>query len=204
MVVAAELAACAQAQGWQRDDGRYWAPADPVDRRPIFFTEPVTVQPPYLADPVEAQREARRRARQMHKITKLRADVLKVYALAKLSGRLLRETNDKLATMPDEKTRKAYTKALEKQLKEEYEGQLRKLTLSQGKVLIKLIHRETNNSAYELIKEYRSGASAVFWQTLATLFGANLKNGYHPTTDVEDAQIEYIVLQFESGDTSLY
>ncbi|MBP5589974.1 MAG: DUF4294 domain-containing protein, partial [Bacteroidales bacterium] len=84
-----------------------------------------------------------------------------------------------------------------KSIFKEFEGDVRKMTVSQGQILIKLIDRETQNTSYQLIKEYRGGLSAAFWQGVAKLFGTNLKATYD--TYGEDSLIELIVQDIESG-----
>lgn len=192
----------AQAQQYaEHADGGIMVPADPRDGRPVFYESTVTVK---LNRAKLTAKQQKQMEQTQKKLTKLRRDVRTVYELAKLSGKMLRETNMKLSTITDEKEKKKYTKELEDQLRDKYEGRIRQLTLSQGKVLIKLIHRETQNSAYQLLKDYRNGATAVFWQTVSKFFGADLKDGFHPTTDVEDAQIEFIVREIESGEDAHY
>jgi hypothetical protein len=86
---------------------------------------------------------------------------------------------------------------VEKGLKQQYTPRLKKLTFSQGKLLIKLIDRETDSSSYELVKAFLGPFKAGFYQAFAAIFGASLKKEYHP--EDEDALIEQIVLQVESG-----
>jgi len=93
--------------------------------------------------------------------------------------------------------RKKYLKDLEKNVFNEYEDDMRGLTLTQGKLLIKLVDRETQNTSYQLIKDYRGGFSAAFWQGIARIFGTNLKAEYDPYG--EDAITEVILLDIEAG-----
>lgn len=184
------------AASWAQS-GQVRVAKDRNDGNPIFWLdEEIEVTTDFSK---LTKKEQRKFQAELKRANKLRLDVRRVYHLAKISGKLLNETNAALANMSDEKEKRKYVKKLEKELKARYEGQLRKLTLKQGKILIKLIHRETDNTAFSLIKEYRSGASALFWQALARFFGANLKAGYHPDTDPKDAKIEYIVRQIETG-----
>jgi hypothetical protein len=121
---------------------------------------------------------------------KLVRDVKKVYPYAKLAGFRLQLLEQNLQMLPNEKARKEYLKKTEEDVKEQFYKDLVNLTVSQGKILIKLIHRETGKDTYTLIKEYRGNISAWFWQGMAKVYTANLKNEYDP---VEDWQIEQII-----------
>ncbi len=97
-----------------------------------------------------------------------------------------------------DKERKALMKQAEKELRNEYTDDLKNMTFSQGKILIKLVYRETGNTSYALVKELRGKFTAFFWQTFARIFGFNLKVGYDP--EGEDMQIEAIVRLIEAGE----
>lgn len=121
---------------------------------------------------------------------KLVRDVKKVYPYAKMAGFRLQLLEQNLQMLPTEKARKEYLKKTEQGVKEQFYKDLVNLTVSQGKILIKLIHRETGKDTYSLIKEYRGNITAWFWQGLAKVYTADLKNEYDP---VEDWQIEQII-----------
>lgn len=123
--------------------------------------------------------------------------VTKVYPYAELAGALLRNYDDTLATIKNEVRRKAYMKKVEGELKKEFEGELKTLTVMQGVILVKLIDRETGESSYDLVKQLRGSLSAFLWQSMARLFGQNLKLKYDPKG--EDRDIEQIVQMLESG-----
>jgi len=123
--------------------------------------------------------------------------VKKVYPYAKMAGEKLAEVNDSLKHIKSEREQKAYIKTVEEEILAEYEDDLKNLTISQGKILIKLIDRETGNTSYELVKDLRGSFSAIFWQALARLFGSNLKAEFD--ADGEDELINRIVLMIESG-----
>jgi len=129
---------------------------------------------------------------------KLVRNVKKVYPYAKIAGLKLREYEVVLKNAKSDRERRKLMKQAEKELKEQFEGDITKLTFSQGIILIKLIDRETGNSSYVLIQELRGKVIAFFWQSLARLFGYNLKTGYDP--EGEDREIEYIVQQIERGE----
>ena len=129
--------------------------------------------------------------------TRLVRYVVKVYPYAKLAGQKLQEYDSLLKAAPNEKARKKMMKQAELELRGEYEGKLRDLTIMQGKILVKLIDRETNHSSYELLKELRGAVNAILWQSVGRLFGYNLKVKYDPKG--EDRQIEQIVRLIEVG-----
>jgi hypothetical protein len=138
----------------------------------------------------KTKREARR-------ITRLMRNVRKVYPYAKLAGIKLNEYSEILKSAKNDKERRRIMKKAEKEIKVEFGDDLRKLTFSQGKILIKLIDRETGTSSFKLVQELRGKFVAFFWQTFARLFGYNLKVQYDPKG--EDRAIEIIVLMIENG-----
>lgn len=129
---------------------------------------------------------------------KIKRDVKKVYPYAILAEAKLKEYNATLATIEGEEARKRYMKKAEKELKAEFEDELKKLTVNQGKILIKLIDRQTGETSYELVKTLRGEFSAFMWQSLATLFGSTLKAEYDPKE--KDKLIEDVILLLESGE----
>lgn len=131
---------------------------------------------------------------------KLVRNVKKVYPYAKLAGEKFQDYERILDSLPNEKARKEYMKRAEKELEDQFGKEIRDLTFSQGKVLIKLIYRQTGNSSYELVRELRGKFSAFVWQTLARIFGYDLKTMYNPSEDANDAAIERIVLLIEAGE----
>lgn len=112
------------------------------------------------------------------KWTRLRNAIIVTYPYAMRSGIILNDMNAKLAGVEDKATRKAYIKTREKELKREFTDPLSNLSVYQGKVLMKLINRETGNNCYDIIKEYRGGLTARFYQTVAFFFSSNLKQPY--------------------------
>jgi hypothetical protein len=135
--------------------------------------------------------------RYSQKYRKLRRDVKRAYPYAKLAGMKLREYDAELKKLKTDHQRRKFMKKVEDELREEFEGELRELTVRQGIILIKLIDRETGDTSYELVKQFRGAFSAFFWQSIARLFGHNLKLKYDP--DGEDKMIEEIVLLIENG-----
>ena len=128
---------------------------------------------------------------------KLVRDVKIVYPLSRIVYFTLLETMDYIETLPDPKDRERHLRRMEKDLVKEYEPVLRKMTYTQGKILLKLINRECNSSPFELIKAYRGSFTASFWQGVASLFHADLKSGYDPTS--KDYTLERIVIKIEQG-----
>jgi hypothetical protein len=124
--------------------------------------------------------------------TRLRNAVYVTYPYAKKAGIVFNDITAHLEGITDKDKRKAYVKSREKDLKNEFTKPLTDLSVYQGKVLMKLIARETGNTCYEIIHDYKGSFSAGFWQSVAWVFGSSLKQTYHAQTD--DAQIESIVL----------
>lgn len=124
-------------------------------------------------------------------------NVKKVYPYAVLVRESISEVNDTLMMLEGDRERRKYLKDFEKSVFEEYEDDMRQMTITQGRILIKLIDRETQNTGYDLIKVYRSSVSAVFWQGIARIFGTNLKDRYDG--DGEDYLIEKIIYELEAG-----
>ncbi|MFW5793143.1 MAG: DUF4294 domain-containing protein [Bacteroidota bacterium] len=124
-------------------------------------------------------------------------NVKRVYPYAKIAGEKYREYNEMLLAEPNEKKRDELMKEAEQDIKDSFEGDLRKLTISQGFILVKLVDRETQNTTYEVLKEFRGVFSAVFWQGLGRLFGYNLKSQYD--AEGEDRLIEEIIIMIEAG-----
>ncbi len=123
--------------------------------------------------------------------------VKKVYPLAVEAAKRMENLDERLAEFERRRDRKAYTKAIEDALKEEITPMLWKMTRYEGKILLKLIDRETNHTVFGIIKDFRSGFTAGFYQALAKLFGNNLKLEYDP--DGEDEMLEQIVIYYKAG-----
>lgn len=135
--------------------------------------------------------------RKQEKYDKLTRNVVKVYPYAKISASLLREYAHEVESIGNDKDQNMYYKLAEAELRAEFEEEVKHLTVSQGKVLVKLIDRETGSTGYEIIRKLRGGVQAAIWQGLARLFGNNLKEEYDAAG--ADAQIEVIVARIEAG-----
>lgn len=124
-------------------------------------------------------------------------NVRRVYPYAVIVRMKLDDVNSVLQTLPGDRERKDYIREVEKSVFKDYEGDMRQMTMTQGKILIKLIDRETRNTSYDLIRDYRGRISAAFWQGIARICGTNLKEEYDPYG--EDALIESIIQEIEAG-----
>jgi len=129
---------------------------------------------------------------------RLKRDVRKAYPYAILASIKLKEYDAILANVPENK-QPQYLKKVEKELKQQFEEDLKKLTINQGRILIRLINRETGLTTYRVIKDYRGGFSAFIWQSFSLLWGNNLKWKYDPT-EGEDKVIEGIIKQIQDGE----
>ena len=126
---------------------------------------------------------------------KLRKRTLKVYPYAKMASERLVVLNDRLSKIKRKRAKKRYTKQVERYLEGEFKDELKRLTRSEGRILIKLIHRETGQTAHGLIKKLRSGWRAFVYQTSAKFFDIDLKKTFNPTESEEDIMIEGILLR---------
>jgi len=125
---------------------------------------------------------------------RLRNAVYVCYPYAVKAGTVLNDINSHLEGVTDNGERRRYIKSREKDLKKEFSDPLSNLSIYQGRVLMKLINRETGNNCYEIIKEYKGGLTARFYQTVAFFFSSNLKQPYDPAG--EDTMIEFFVRDF--------
>ena len=123
----------------------------------------------------------------------LRRKTLKVYPYAKLAAERLVELNDSLGYIKKKRHQKRYTKKVQKYIEGEFSEELKKLTRTEGQILVKLIHRQTGNTAFDLVKDLRSGWRAFWYQTTAKAFKINLKREFEPTDVHEDYLIEDIL-----------
>lgn len=124
-------------------------------------------------------------------------NVKKAYPYAKVAGIELKELDNQLATIDNDKEKKAYIEKAEKEIMNKFEKEVKRLTVTQGIILVKLIDRETGRTSYQVIKDLRGGITAFFWQGIARIFGNNLKAEYDPVN--KDRIIEDIVKGIEAG-----
>ena len=123
----------------------------------------------------------------------LRRKTLKVYPYAKLAADRLTILNERLDNLDNKRSRKKYLKRMEKFIYEEFEDELKKFSRSEGKILIRLVHRQTGITTYDLVKELRTGWKAFWYQTTASLFKLSLKDTFDPEYSFEDYLIEDIL-----------
>jgi len=123
----------------------------------------------------------------------LRRKTQKVYPYAKMAAERLVELNDSLANMKNNRKRKKYTKKVQKFIEEEFSEELKKLTRTEGQILVKLIYRQTGTTAFDLVKDLRNGWRAFWYNTTAKLFNISIKEEFHPDLVEEDYLIEDIL-----------
>ena len=165
------------------------APAEGAAADSIQYMEMNNI---YVYAPMEFKNEKQRKA-----YNRLVYNVKKVLPIAKEVNRAVVETYEYLLTLPDDEARQEHMKKVEKDIKADYTPRMKKLTYAQGKLLIKLIYRETNSSSYELVKAFLGSARAAFYQAFAWMFGASLKKEYDPTG--KDRLTERVVRLVEAG-----
>ncbi len=125
------------------------------------------------------------------------AKVKKVYPLAVEARDLLKKYEPQYYALSSQRDRRKLMKKLEQELLDQHKEELKKWSISDGKILLKLINRETDRTAYTIIRDFRGEVSAIFWQGIARLFKNNLKDEYSPSN--EDKYLEEIVRKIESG-----
>lgn len=126
-------------------------------------------------------------------------DVRRTLPYAKLAFSALCETYEYILTIPDKKERERHLKTLESDIFEQYKPVVKTMTKTQGKILLKLINRETDQSTFNIVKAFLGSFRAGFWQTFGRFWGMNMKAGYHPDKNKEDATIERIACLIEQG-----
>ena len=126
-------------------------------------------------------------------------DVKRTLPYAKLICSTLLETYEYLETFPTKKEKEDYLKEFEKEIFIQYKPVMKTMTRSQGKMMLKLINRETNQSSYNIVRAFLGSFRAGFWHTFGKFFGVNMKSGYEPEKNKEDALIERICVRVEQG-----
>lgn len=126
-------------------------------------------------------------------------DVRKTLPYAKLAFAALTETYEYIQTLPDKKTREKHLKRLEKDIVNQYKPVVKHMTKGQGKILLKLITRETDQNSYHIVKAFLGSLRASFYQAVGRFFGMNMKNGFNPAKNEEDAIIDRIATLIEQG-----
>lgn len=158
-----------------------YAQSDSLKRDTIFI-DFERLDPVLVSSSMDSERQ------KQYRILKRR--VRKTMPYAKMAAYKIRAMEDKLSTIEGRRARKKYIKKCEKAIKEMYTAQLKKLTIGEGKVLMKLIHRETGKTTWDIMKNYRGTTEALLWQAFGSFWGHNLKLEFDP---VADYQIEHII-----------
>ncbi|MBO5083364.1 MAG: DUF4294 domain-containing protein [Bacteroidaceae bacterium] len=164
---------------------------------PVELYEGDTIPVIHMRDVYIYQRPKFKNRRQERYYWRTVRDVKKTLPIAREVRGIIIETYEYLLTIPDEKVREEHLATVEKGMLAQYTPQMKKLTFSQGKMLIKLVDRECDQTGYELIRTFMGSFKAGFYQAFAALFGASLKRGYDP--DGDDAEIEEIIYWVDQG-----
>lgn len=162
-----------------------------TDTIPVYYLAPVKV---------EAMLSGKAR-RNMARADRLTRYVQKVYPYAQITAKLLDQYDHDLANIHKENDRELYLKLAEVELKAEFEQEVKEMTMTQGRILVKLIDRETGHTSYDLVKQLRGSFQAWMWQGIAKLFGQDLKGEYDPQGD--DKLVEAIVRRIENGELAV-
>ena len=149
----------------------------------------------FITDVAEVKVLAFKNKEEKKKYNILKRRVLKVYPYAISAKEKLMNIQVGLDSIRKRRHKKRYTKEVAKWVKEEYADRLKNLTMSEGKILVKLIYRETKTTSFEIVKSYRGRFNAFFWQTMAKFWDNNLKTEYDPVNSREDMLIEHILIQ---------
>lgn len=177
-------------------DTKKWGPNDTIITGAIYYHKEWM---PYkeLEMVFVSNMSEKKLAKYIQEWTRLRNAVYVTYPYARTAGLLMNDINAKLSLIKSKKEKKAYIKSREKELKDQFTDKLSQLSVYQGKVLMKLINRQTGNNCYEIIKEYRNSVTARVYQTVAFFFGSSLKQEWD-MNDKVDRQIENIVLEIDA------
>lgn len=179
----------------QNQDSLLLAPAY-GDSIPVFTLHELSIEDYPLTNA-----ERRTYYRQMTSQERLAHNVRMLYPIACDAAYTVKKIDQDLTAMGRRHDQKLYIQRLEKELFKKHEARLRQMSINQGRILIKLIDRQAGNTAYQLIRDYKSGTTAVFWQLIARMFGSSLKYQYNPENEVE---IERLVQRIERGEDPLY
>jgi uncharacterized protein DUF4294 len=172
------------------------------DKRDDYLNQPDTIAGPTISldEVVIDRRKSKLDAEARKQFAILQRRVYKVYPYAKNTAANLVALNAGMAKLKSKKDKKKYFKIVEDYLDNQFKPQLKKLSRKDGQILVKLIHRQTGSSTFELIKEYKSGWKAFWSNNTARLFDINLKTKYEPMDVSEDYLIETILTRaFQSG-----
>ena len=179
--------------------------AQSVEEQGYYFVLPMVVEQGDtigLADlrtiTIYPRRDLTRATRFNLRYIKFARKVRRAYPYALLAVKILNDIYDTIPQIETEKQRRRFMRAYDKALRDKYMDELKNLTVTEGRVLLKLIDRETGKTSFYLVEELRGHFSALFWQSLARIFGENLKTSYDPSKGI-DRIIEEIVVKIETG-----
>ncbi|MCB8964797.1 MAG: DUF4294 domain-containing protein [Bacteroidales bacterium] len=164
---------------------------------PTIIVDGDTIPYIRIKEVVKRGRRRFRSKREMQQYYKMIRNLKKTYPYAQVAKTRLFEMNEHIKTLHTKREVDAYIKQSEKAMRAEFEKKLVKLTISQGRMLIKLIDRETGQTSYQLVRELKGGFSAGFWQGVARLFGSNLKTKFDPQG--EDKVLNELIILYEQG-----
>lgn len=178
-------------------DTKSWGPHDTIITGAIYYQNEWM---PYkeLEMAWVGNMSAKKLARYVEEWNRLRNAVYVTYPYARTAGYLMNDINARLDRYKSKKERKSYIKTREKELKDQFADPISNLSVYQGKVLMKLINRQTGNNCYEIVKDYRGGVTARLYQTVAFFFGSSLKQGWD-LNDKVDRQIENFVREIDGS-----
>jgi hypothetical protein len=178
-------------------DIKKWGPNDTIITQAIYYQNEWM---PYkeLEMAWVSNMPPKKLAKYIEEWTRLRNAVYVTYPYARTAGVLLNEMNEQLKNFTAKKEKKEYIKSREKELKQRFGDPISMLSVYQGKILMKLINRQTGNNCYDIIKEYRGGLTARLYQTVAFFFGSSLKQEWDLSNSV-DRQIENIVKEIDDS-----
>lgn len=179
-----------------KEQRKKWGPNDTILVPAIFYQNEIVN---YKEEPMVwvSKLSARALAKFIEEWTRLRNAVYVTYPYARIAGSTINDINKNLEGITGRRERKSYIKTREKELKKEFSDPLQELSVYQGKILMKLINRQTGNNCYEIIKEYKGGLNARFYQTVAWFVGGNLKQDWDVKENKMDRQIENIVKEID-------
>jgi hypothetical protein len=172
-----------------------WGPNDTIMVGAIWYQKEMLS---YKEEPMVwiSKLTGKKLAKYMEEWTRLRNAVYVTYPFARTAGATINDINTHLTGVTSKKARKEYIKSREKELRKQFSDPLSNLSIYQGKILMKLINRQTGNNCYEIIKEYKGGFNARLYQTVAFFFGSSLKQDWD-VTDKVDRQIENFVKEID-------
>lgn len=181
-----------------KEQRKKWGPNDTVVLPAIYYQSEIVN---YKEEPMVwvSKLPPNKLAKFIEEWTRLRNAVYVTYPYARIAGATINDINKNMTGVTDKKERKKYIKTREKELKDQFSDPLSNLSVYQGKVLMKLINRQTGNNCYEIVKEYKGGVSARFYQTMAWFVGGNMKQDWNIQKNTMDRQIENFVKEIDGS-----